>query len=340
MMAYTFQTSLEYFSFLGGKTEGLLIWLYDGLSQHNFVIKTDQESPLCLKVGFKMITINDRGSHCVISPQQGGSIVRWTVKGQEMMRRSDEAAIDSNDPLRLSSFPLVPYSNRIDHGRFRWNNKAVQVQPNFPPEAHAIHGVGWKRAWQVRAATANMCELVLDHEADEHWPWDFSASQHFSLIDGALHMTLSATNLSDESCPLAFGHHPYFDAEGASLQFNAVSVLMNAPDALPLSAAPPTGPYDFQDRAPVAGRDVDHCYAAWDGKARIDWKDHPFALEITSDLPAVVVFIPKDGVAFCFEPVPHVNNALNRPDLFPAMPIIPAGKAFTSTSIFQPVAGG
>ncbi len=284
-----------------------------------------------------IITISDQGSHCAISPQQGGSIISWTVNGQEMMRESDAVAIASNDPLRFASFPLIPYSNRIDHGSFEWNGQVMQAKPNFPPEAHSIHGVGWKREWAVRAATNNMCEMIMEHQADEDWPWDFSASQRFTLAAGGLHMTLSATNLSQEPRPLAFGHHPYFDADGASLQFKAASVLMNAPDGLPLEAAFPAGPYDFHSGGVIAGRDVDHCYGTWDGKAGISWKGRPLGLDITSDQPAVVVFIPQGGNAFCFEPVPHVNNALNRPDLFPAMPIIPPGQAFTSTTVFQTI---
>jgi aldose 1-epimerase len=283
------------------------------------------------------ISISDQESHCVISPQQGGSIISWTVDGQEMMRKSDEVAIASNDPLQLASFPLVPYSNRIGHGRFEWNGQAMQAKPNFPPEAHSIHGIGWKCAWTVGNVTANICELKMEHQSDEHWPWDFSASQRMTLTGGGLHIALSTTNLSDEPRPLGFGHHPYFDAEGASLQFKAAFVLMTGPNALPLEAALPFGPYDFQSGGAVAGRDVDHSYAAWDGKACINWTDRPLALDIMSDQPAVVVFIPKGGSAFCFEPVPHVNNALNRPDLVPAMPIIPPGQAFISTTIYQTV---
>ncbi|MDZ7588823.1 MAG: hypothetical protein U5J78_06720 [Parasphingorhabdus sp.] len=153
----------------------------------------------------------------------GGSIIRWTVDGQDMMRRSNEVAIASTDPLQLASFPLVPYSNRIGHCRFdQW--QTMHVKLNFPPEAHAIHGIGWKRAWAARTTTANMCELTIVHAADENWPWAFSASQRITLNHGALHMELSATNLEDKAYPLGFGHHPYFDAEGATLQFNAASM--------------------------------------------------------------------------------------------------------------------
>ncbi|MDZ7588822.1 MAG: hypothetical protein U5J78_06715 [Parasphingorhabdus sp.] len=87
---------------------------------------------------------------------------------------------------------------------------------------------------------------------------------------------------------------------------------MNGEDALPLQAHSPDGPYDFQKAASVAGRDIDHCFSGWSGNARIEWSGRAYALEILSDQPAAVVFIPARGNAFCVEPVPHVNNASDR----------------------------
>jgi aldose 1-epimerase len=31
-------------------------------------------------------------------------------------------------------------------------------------------------------------------------------------------------------------------------------------------------------------------------------------------MKAAVVYIPRNNATFCFEPVPHINNALNRKD--------------------------
>jgi aldose 1-epimerase len=45
-------------------------------------------------------------------------------------------------------------------------------------------------------------------------------------------------------------------------------------------------------------------------------------------LPSAVVFIRKGDDGFCFEPVPHINNALNLVDREPAMPVVAPGKAF------------
>jgi aldose 1-epimerase len=286
----------------------------------------------------ELITIGDDRSQCVLCPDLGGSVISWEVDGQPMLRTVECDAIASSDPLMLASFPLVPYSNRIGHAQYNWRGQTICITPNFAPEPHAIHGVGWTRPWLVEAVQAHRCTLRIEHEADEHWPFAFSASQSFELADGALKITSAAVNRADQPAPLAIGHHPYFDQQGASLRFNAGVVLLNGEDALPLDATIPHGQFDFSEDGAVAGRDVDHCYADWDGYAEIRWKARRLAVEIRSDMKAAVVYIPKDGTAFCFEPVPHVNNALNRTDLAPAMPIVQPGAAFASTITLQTVA--
>lgn len=150
-------------------------------------------------------------------------------------------------------------------------------------------------------------------------------------------MKLSATNLSNEPAPLAFGHHPYFDVEVAYLTFDAARIFMSGDDALPTEAVSPDGRFDFRSTSAVAGREIDHCYAEWDGRARIQWTGRPLALEIEANMAAAVVYIPKAGSAFCFEPVPHVNNALNRADDLPCMPTIAPDESFTATILLSAV---
>ena len=89
--------------------------------------------------------------------------------------------------------------------------------------------------------------------------------------------------------------------------------------------------FDFSGDGVLAGRDIDHCYAGWDGQACISWDGRPMMLNIISDMAAAVVYVPKGGDAFCFEPVPHINNALNRPDDILPMPTIAPGESFTAT---------
>jgi aldose 1-epimerase len=280
------------------------------------------------------IILSDSECRCVISPRQGAGILEWSIAGQNMLRRADTAAIAKNDPLGFASFPLVPYSNRIGYGRFNWAGQAMQIQPNFAPEPHAVHGTGWKRPWTVQHHDAQSCELVLAYDADENWHWAFTATQRVELTQGGLRMTLSAVNQSPQAVPLAFGHHPYFDSDGAKLTFNADSVWQTGDDGLPAHAETPSGQYDFSTDSPVTHHSVDNGYAGWDGKAQIRWDNRPLMLDVVSDMTAAVVFVPDGAGYFCFEPVPHIINALNLPDHSPQMPVVAAGQAYTSSIEF------
>jgi aldose 1-epimerase len=278
----------------------------------------------------QIVEIADGDSLCRVAPGLGGSIVSWTVAGQPMLRTASKEAITQGNRLGLSSFPLVPYSNRIGNGRFNWRGKQIQLTPNFAPEPHAIHGTGWEDRWQVESHCPSKISLTLDHRGGARWPWPFAARQQLIVHSDGLTLAMSVENRAVEPAPLAFGHHPYFDKAGASLSFAAKRVWMNGENMLPTQAVVPAGPLDFSTTVWLGRHEVDHCYAGWDGRARIVWRGRLLGLDITSDMSAAIVYIPALGSSFCFEPVPHVNNALNLPNADPGMPVIEAGGTFRS----------
>ena len=262
----------------------------------------------------------------------------WRVGGQNMLRCASDAAIGDGDRLRFASFPLVPYSNRIGHATFAWNGRQIILAPNFAPEPHAIHGTGWQDAWEAERVWPDKIILRLSHKSDNRWPWAFDAEQVITVSPDGLRLELSAHNRSEEAAPLGMGHHPHFDSAGASLAFEASRVWMSGDDNLPSYVVAPSGRLAFDRMGPVEGRNIDNCYADWTGRARIKWAERENAMEIVSSMRAAVIYIPSGGDAFCFEPVPHINNALNMAGQEPAMPVIAPGEAYRSTIEFKAVA--
>jgi aldose 1-epimerase len=278
-------------------------------------------------------------ANCSVHAHIGGSISSWIVDGQHMLHSARAASIAAGNAFGMSSFPLVPYSNRIGNGRFIWDGERHTLALNSPPEPHAIHGVGFTRRWAVTAHSETSLTLALDHHGDQEWPWPFAAEQSYTISDDSLTMTMRARNLATMPVPLAFGHHPYFDQEGAQLTFDAGRVWMAGRDNLPIIVTIPKGNFDFSSPSFVRDHEVDHCFADWNRTARITWKGRAHALEINASptLPAAVVYIPKDGAAFCCEPVPHINNALNLAGHEPAMPVIAPGDAFEAQIVMRAV---
>jgi aldose 1-epimerase len=285
-----------------------------------------RRKPILLKVG---------DAECEIWPDNGGSIARWTIAGQNMFRAANTDALTDALPTGMASFPLVPYSNRIGFGQFEWEGKNVQLELNAPPEPHSLHGTGWMAIWGVKAVSANTVVLYHDHQANHYWPWNFTAEQHITISDCGLTIKMVADNLSDQLAPLAIGHHPSFDSDGATLSFHANAVWRNGDDGLPDFAETPQNAFDFMNDAPVTGRILDNGYAGWDGKASIRWDDRLLHLDIVSNMRAAVVYIPQGKSYFCFEPVPHINNALNLPGQAPAMPSMAPGESFSAQIDFR-----
>src|SRR5450432_2223592 len=140
------------------------------------------------------ITLARGANRCELLPLLGGSIGAWTVDGQQMLRTASAASIAARDPFGMASFPLVPYSNRIGNATFEWDGKIIELTPNFPPEPHAIHGVGFERSWTCTARTADSALLTLIHQPDAGWPWPFEARQRITIADRELTLDLTAVN--------------------------------------------------------------------------------------------------------------------------------------------------
>jgi aldose 1-epimerase len=289
---------------------------------------------------FPVLKLASGFDRCELLPGLGGSIGSWTVQGQPMLRAASDLAVASADPLGCASFPLVPYSNRIRDGHFEWAGRSISLARNFSPEPHSIHGVGFERPWDVCSSGADYAVLGLRHRPGAAWPWPFEAEQRISVANGLLNIEMSAVNLADRPVPLAFGLHPYFPREGAHLQFKAKRVWLMGDDGLPTLCVKPFDKFDYTIAMPVSRGDIDHCYTGWEGSARITWPRKAWALEISGseNLTCAVVCIGEDLEGFCFEPVPHLNDALNRHDADFSMPIAAPGERFTASVRFQAVA--
>jgi aldose 1-epimerase len=283
-----------------------------------------------------VLSLNHGENRCELLPTLGGSIASWGLGGQQLLRAASEPAIRRDGAFGTGSFPLVPYSNRIASGHFAWQGHSYVLARNFYPEPHAIHGVGFEQPWTIESSDACSALLSLTYRGGSAWPFPFEAEQRYVLDEDSLTIEMRATNRADEPVPLAFGHHPYFPRQGANLRFSAERVWMNGEDALPTLCMKPFARYDFSGGAPLTRGDVDHCYTGWDGRASISWEGRPFALDIraSSNLGSAVIYINSQLDGFCFEPVPHLNDAINRATPFD-MPVVDPGERFESSIVLR-----
>ena len=241
-----------------------------------------------------------------LRPDLGGCIAGLWHRDTPILRGVEPTALATS--RASGSYPLVPYSNRLGYRHFRWKGHEYTTQPNFEDNPHSVHGVGWLRSWEIVSSSTVEVVLRYRHTADAHWPFDFEATQYFSLTPDSMNVRMVFTNTAAVAQPAGLGWHPYFPKRERSRLHIELSDRWDS-DATQLPVRKVAQPGIDSD---VSHLSFDNCFEGWKGPARI--RDEKFSLQLSSSLPYLVVFTPQDKGYFCVEPVSHVSNAIHMAD--------------------------
>ncbi|SEI51421.1 aldose 1-epimerase [Paraburkholderia diazotrophica] len=277
-----------------------------------------------------LVVLTSGDTTLVVAPDVGGSIAAYYETVREptsqrvlhWLRPATRAAIVQRDPLRMASFPLFPYCNRIRGARFEFEGRTIDLASDSDSFAHALHGHAWKRPWRVGARTAASVELHFEHVPDPDvrgdWPFRYRASQRIELLGGALRITLTAQNLSDGPMPFGMGHHPYYPrTANTTITANVEQMWHTDEDVLPTHLGSHPAVDALKHGMSADAFDLDNNFSGWSREATVAWRDERRQLTLTAEAPFdhLVVFAPANEAQLCVEPVTNTTDCFNANDM-------------------------
>lgn len=255
---------------------------------------------------------------------QGGLILGFWEDGNEGRVPLLRDAPDDADALSSSCYPLVPFGNRVRDNRFDFEGKEYSFGPNTSWDPHYLHGEGWQSEWSVEEQADDRVVMSFDHSGGNS-PYAYRATQTFSLAGDALQLTLSAENAGDRAMPFGLGWHPYFPmTPKTALLAPARKFWTEVEGWLPGEATAIPDDLDFSKPSQLPHRWVNNGYEDWTGEAVISWPEHDTRLVLQADplFRHAFVFVSDTEFDpqfrrdyFCFEPMSHLANGHNLPDL-------------------------
>lgn len=281
----------------------------------------------------KKTSANNKGSlvigndllEAVINPEVGASIeaLRYNLNGQwvDIMRPTPESAVENRLPGEFSSFHLVPYSNRIEHGKLRFRGKEFQLKINHT-DGHTIHGVGRDHPWKVDSHSPEELKVSLDSRNLEevNWPFPFSSTITFSVKGNCFVMDISVRNEGEDTMPAGYGSHPYFSRRLKDKDENPI-VQLPLKGLYPGDTPIPTGPWvelpeelDFSSpRTLDEDLFVDNCFRAYNGSSVVKWPGSRVLMTVEADevYENLIFYTPLGKPYFAIEPVTNCNNGFN-----------------------------
>lgn len=266
------------------------------------------------------ITLQNNQLRTTLDPAHGVNVLGfWVSHRNRWLPIMPDVQTESVD-LKMSSFVMAPYSNRIENGRFVFKGRDHQLAHG---ERHAIHGDVRGRPWVVteQSGTRLVCSFDARNHENVNWPWPFAAQLVYEVVDSTLASQLTLWNRGDSPMPAGFGWHPYFSRsltqEGEALLLNFV-VTGAYPDANDnrIPSGPPQPLTDAQNFAQEKGlapdTRLDTCFFGYDGQGSITWPESGVRLrfDCSPQCSHLILYNPPKPY-FAAEPVTNANNGVN-----------------------------
>ncbi len=264
------------------------------------------------------------GDHLLrLAPEVGGAIAAWSRGGEALLHPVSDPKLHAQHGAAVAAYPLIPFSNRVRDGRFRFGGEAFQLAPNFGDSPHTIHGNAWMHPWTVEAAGPDHATLAFEHlpprDDPAEWPFAFRAEQRFRLRPDGLDVDVTVLNRDARPFPCGMGLHPFFPRGDVELGFAAAGVWHTRPDGLPDARLPAEGPWRFEPPRRPDGPPIDNCYTGWGGRFTLRWPSRRLRITVSAGAPFghAVLFTPPGKDFLATEPASNMTDAVNRMETEP-----------------------
>ena len=246
-----------------------------------------------------------------VLPALGGAVTRFTRRDFQIFRETPANPSSVSD---TASFPLIPFSNRVRAGRFRFGDTAYQIPVDKRDARFTNHGHTRHLPWEVvGSSAAGLLLRFTQAEPGVTWPFPFTAEQRFELSPSALTMMVRIRNDHTSPTPAGIGFHPYFTrTPDTKLRFSAECVWEADELDISVRSTAPAGRFDFSTGKALETPLINHAYSGWNGTAEITHTSGVrIVISATGALNHLIFFTPEGRNFFGFEPVSHRPDALN-----------------------------
>lgn len=270
------------------------------------------------------------GNSFSIIPELGANIYRLQLNnGKKSLSLIDGATdheLDTN-PFYKSTF-LLPFPNRIKHGKYNFDGQSYQLPVNEPKLNNALHGFICHRKFEVMeedlaegSATIVLKNFYLgDYEG---YPFPFETTIEITLSDeDGVTLRMDVANTTAKKIPIGMGWHPYF-----SFDHDIADVLLKMPPCLEVEVDQfniPTGEkrsFDaFSRPQKIDHSNFDHCFQIDDPNNRVETiltsPAKEFSLHIWQEndigkFQFLQIFTPPGRRSIAIEPMTCCIDAFN-----------------------------
>ena len=226
-------------------------------------------------------------------------------------------------PFFSRSAKLFPFPNRLNLGRYSFDNQNHQLPANFPWSDHAVHGLLYNQPFSITNSVTNeeSASVTLQYQTSSlhpGFPFSFKLEVTFTVdIKGRLTSSTTVSNLGDSAFPFGDAWHPYFslgtELEQCELTMSPCTEVIHENDL-------PNGEKRAFDRSSLnnalTNQSLNHCFefeAAATNQLTLTLSDSSAAIRYqqNASYPFVQLYTPTSEQSIAIEPMTCPADAFN-----------------------------
>lgn len=246
---------------------------------------------------------------CKVFPHLGGSIQQLSFHDITVIKEIelDDAGIESYKK-GYNSAVLFPYPNRIEKGRYSFEEEEFQLAVNEPLNQNSIHGLISDKVFHVTEVETHGISMLYKHTTSPGFPFSFDFGIHYLFSENSVELTFEAVNTGGKAFPFGMGWHPYFlleDYEASAIYFSADKEFTVNEKMIPID----TEVYS-EDKIDLNTVHLDTAYQHTHNEVLLQSPQYNLQMQMP-DGSFLQLFTPPDRKSVAIEPMSCIANAFN-----------------------------
>jgi aldose 1-epimerase len=263
----------------------------------------------------KEFKISYKNQQCLIS-QIGASLKSYTVDKLNVI-----VPFENELPHASKGAVLFPYPNRLQDGKYKFENNEYQLPINEVKNNNQIHGLVSLYKFDVVKKSVSSITLMLELPPSAGYPFLVKLTLTYSLSNKGLTVKSIIENYTNKKAPVGIGFHPWLDPRGnlsdSKLEFKAKKWISTNKRLLPTGKKDVPNKFDFSTEKAIKNVKFDDAFIGLkDNQVKFTAVDgHITTVWASSDFNIFQICNSVDGLnGIAVEPMTCAANAFNTKD--------------------------
>ena len=263
------------------------------------------------KGGFNFLELKNTTDNSLarICLEEGGRLQELKFKGVDIIKEQPNFDYTNS----YASAILFPFANRIENGKYTFNDKKFQFDCNN--NTNALHGLVYNKKFKFleKELSSNNCSVTIYYSEEKGcraFPYTYSIFLTYTLSKEKIELNVTIKNEDFKAFPFTLGWHPYFVSENlqaSSLNFKATKKVVFDENLITKKLEN----YNNKEVFEIENKKLDDCFILKNNKIQFSTPTYKIQLSSNSKETFLQLYTPKNIPTIAIEPMTGISNSFN-----------------------------